>query len=723
MGLIFDMSGLTGCYAGEYPDALYMIRHGEVEVKGRQSIKVILGRGQIFGEMALMGLTPDGRRIRTASGLTHCEFCVLSREDFEQLLSSDTDICQVVRQTVMSHIALLKSAARAASTNEGSLRDALAFYERLCFVDWHRTLDEMIMRKKNAKAHSRNAQFPEAKIKVLEEASQRKAIRSLLKLQFGSLTSHDPAFFESVGSSHLCKILVSWDDPVHGISSENESEEFGFIRESPDVIGVRRNVDIPILHVDKLKHLASVSIRLSVQPEENSTPAYQRWTPGMRRSETLNMHQHDRYFDEDSKSSTTNLLNRVKAELGFSPQKAGRKGEDAAKRALPNQLWEGRIEMQDMVKHRTRGSAKNTLFQVSLSSNANPSCELTVSCAVRRICVLPIWARILSRIRHNGLLSQHNSRQQRISLLCNAVQSTSHTFLEELAEKTASLLAAPAQACGTRRFRTAAAAVAAAVGAADELGGKIGLPMRDSVQRTTNNTSGTARASNQLSGSQDTQHGEQRHPPPPHQQNGVDSNLGAPTSLRWADTHPFAARTTVPCCEGLSAQALGRAIKSGDDAAVKEACAQMALGQARLAQELQRQILEQQHLIQILLQSGGGMRDRSGEVQGADRGAEANSQESPGATPLDNNRESRRRPLPEPAKDRADGRRHATEHRNGFDGSLGEWASKHPHLTNGNGFSSNVSELPGADISSQDDAVRSKTIDIFNSYSQVMSDH
>jgi hypothetical protein len=73
--------------------------------------------------------------------------------------------------------------------------------------------------------------------------------------------------------------------------------------------------------------------------------------------------------------------------------------------------------------------------------------------------------------------------------------------------------------------------------------------------------------------------------------------------------------------------------------------------------------------------------------------------------------------------DRVDGRRHASEHTNGFDGRLGEWASKQQLFTSGNGLRSDASELPGAGISSQDDPVRSKKIDLFNAFSQVMSDH
>ena len=113
-----------------------------------------------------MGLTPDGRRIRTASAITHCDFCFLSREDFEELISNDIRIGKVVRQTVKSHVARLRAAARGNGIHQPSRLSA--FYQRLCFVDWHRALDEMVIRRKQAKERVANAEFSEAKIEALK---------------------------------------------------------------------------------------------------------------------------------------------------------------------------------------------------------------------------------------------------------------------------------------------------------------------------------------------------------------------------------------------------------------------------------------------------------------------------------------------------------------------------------------------------------------------------
>ena len=53
---IYRMPGRVITLAGTVPDAMYMIRHGTVEVTGRHAVKFILGRGQMFGEMGFQHL-------------------------------------------------------------------------------------------------------------------------------------------------------------------------------------------------------------------------------------------------------------------------------------------------------------------------------------------------------------------------------------------------------------------------------------------------------------------------------------------------------------------------------------------------------------------------------------------------------------------------------------------------------------------------------------------
>lgn len=80
---------------GEPGNNLYVIRDGQVEVivgedpeTGRSAI--YLGRGQIFGEMALIDYGERSATIRCAS--KKASLAVIKREDFEHLCQADTAI-------------------------------------------------------------------------------------------------------------------------------------------------------------------------------------------------------------------------------------------------------------------------------------------------------------------------------------------------------------------------------------------------------------------------------------------------------------------------------------------------------------------------------------------------------------------------------------------------------------------------------------------------------
>ncbi len=92
---------------GEQGDNLYIIREGQVgvilgdEPVIDQSI-VYLGRGQIFGEMALIDYGERSATIRCAS--KNAIIYVIRREDFERLCRSDTAIGYIVMLNMASDL-------------------------------------------------------------------------------------------------------------------------------------------------------------------------------------------------------------------------------------------------------------------------------------------------------------------------------------------------------------------------------------------------------------------------------------------------------------------------------------------------------------------------------------------------------------------------------------------------------------------------------------------
>ena len=74
------------CREGEDPDCLFVVRNGEVLLTCDGERVAICIRGQMFGELGLLGFTENGRRMRTAVSLSECELLRLSRESLKLLL-------------------------------------------------------------------------------------------------------------------------------------------------------------------------------------------------------------------------------------------------------------------------------------------------------------------------------------------------------------------------------------------------------------------------------------------------------------------------------------------------------------------------------------------------------------------------------------------------------------------------------------------------------------
>lgn len=83
---VYRMSDRQITTAGDEPEALYAIRFGTVVAHTSLGTTVTFQQGELFGEMAMLGLTKDGKRCRSAKALSVCELCELSRRDFLELL-------------------------------------------------------------------------------------------------------------------------------------------------------------------------------------------------------------------------------------------------------------------------------------------------------------------------------------------------------------------------------------------------------------------------------------------------------------------------------------------------------------------------------------------------------------------------------------------------------------------------------------------------------------
>lgn len=102
----YKTEGIQLTWQGEIPDALYIVRFGSVTVSVNATPIMDAHTGDMFGENALLGLTPDGRRNRSSFAKTMCEVCVLRKGDLNDLLKME-GFRRIVSTLVHTHISTL----------------------------------------------------------------------------------------------------------------------------------------------------------------------------------------------------------------------------------------------------------------------------------------------------------------------------------------------------------------------------------------------------------------------------------------------------------------------------------------------------------------------------------------------------------------------------------------------------------------------------------------
>jgi hypothetical protein len=78
-------------------------------------------RGQMFGELGLLGLTETGRRMRTATSITECELLRMSKDNFKYLMVTHVPLRVVYRRLAQKFVAMLY---REAAEPKSPLHDA-----------------------------------------------------------------------------------------------------------------------------------------------------------------------------------------------------------------------------------------------------------------------------------------------------------------------------------------------------------------------------------------------------------------------------------------------------------------------------------------------------------------------------------------------------------------------------------------------------------------------
>eukprot|EP00282_Hemiselmis_andersenii_P037308 CAMPEP_0169433248 /NCGR_PEP_ID=MMETSP1042-20121227/3907_1 /TAXON_ID=464988 /ORGANISM="Hemiselmis andersenii, Strain CCMP1180" /LENGTH=1094 /DNA_ID=CAMNT_0009543769 /DNA_START=78 /DNA_END=3358 /DNA_ORIENTATION=- len=93
---------------GEEPDSLFIIRFGTVKLYSQGKELCTLYPGDIFGENAILGLSQDGMRTRTAIAESMVELCTIRAEEVLQLLIRHKSFQWSVQRMCKMHITALE---------------------------------------------------------------------------------------------------------------------------------------------------------------------------------------------------------------------------------------------------------------------------------------------------------------------------------------------------------------------------------------------------------------------------------------------------------------------------------------------------------------------------------------------------------------------------------------------------------------------------------------
>lgn len=95
----------------EEPDSLFIVRKGDVLLSCKGESVAVCGRGEMFGELGLLGLTATGRRLRTAVSLSECELLRMSKESLQNLVLLHGELRVSYRRLALRFLRMLEAEA------------------------------------------------------------------------------------------------------------------------------------------------------------------------------------------------------------------------------------------------------------------------------------------------------------------------------------------------------------------------------------------------------------------------------------------------------------------------------------------------------------------------------------------------------------------------------------------------------------------------------------
>ena len=244
-----------------------------MELCGVGGKKRIARLGAMFGEMAILGLSPNGKRLRTATTVSHCELVELPKEALMEVMVMKPAFFNIVRKACMLHIEWLNEAYEDSRGSVGlsgkSAETGHDFYDNLSFIDWKTIRMELEPELKNGVQRSQAAHFQQDAKQCVEERFGTKALMNMFHFQLHSLS------MTTTSDAKRGQVAIKWKGlpDVPQTIAFNETSTFKW-KQEPGVettFELNRELKLPLLVPSGYKWTDLGALEVKVYLIDNET--------------------------------------------------------------------------------------------------------------------------------------------------------------------------------------------------------------------------------------------------------------------------------------------------------------------------------------------------------------------------------------------------------------------------------------------------------------------
>lgn len=437
---IYRMPGRVVTTAGTVPESFYFIRFGTMSLKGMGMKPRLITQGDIFGEMALLGLTPNGLRLRTCTAISVVELCEMQWDDFQDLLISQKLLLTKLREVTYLHVHSLRfSLGQAQKFDPRSGRPCNDFYDALSYVEWREICSMIAANSRADEIRDKDSKFDQKLIKSVEEAGGRKMMQTSVSIFVHSIKCAGQIAEHRDGKGI---VLCSWAGvaglPVFAV--QNETKAFDLISRpstelEADIVSVRETVVLAVAHPNDmvLSKLPPITIRVLTIPTDKTQ---------VRNGANFSSRKTNSNSFSNSVASISSLARQhrvckddASTHFGTNTAMIGMQSK-IVKNALP--IFQGKIDFAEWT-HRQRSKDAFTekdapqhrpvLLSSMVAESANITTTIDVSVSFSRKAHSEAWGMILPRVETTGASDFFVNKLQRI---VQSVERRGDAFVESL---------------------------------------------------------------------------------------------------------------------------------------------------------------------------------------------------------------------------------------------------------------------------------------------------